>query len=124
MQNYPSPYPLPPCDEKSLLADPPFGIIWEQPVSCLQWRLSTLIVFILYGQYTLGPQIFTELAPLGRFSHRVAMSRCVSVCMFAPLGAVFFQGLSLALRFYGLFYTALSGHCASKPLQIPIEGAA
>ena len=24
---------------------------------------------------------FTELAPLGRFSHRVAMSRCLSVCL-------------------------------------------
>ena len=34
--------------------------------------------------------VFTELAPLGRFSHRVAMSVCLCVCLFAPLDAVFF----------------------------------
>ena len=33
---------------------------------------------------------FPESAPLGRFSHRVAMSLYGSVCGFALLGAVFF----------------------------------
>ena len=37
--------------------------------------------------------IFTESAPLGRFSHRVVMSVCLSVCVFAPLDAVFFKVL-------------------------------
>ena len=35
--------------------------------------------------------IFTESAPLGQFSHIVAMSVCVSVCLCAPLDAVFFK---------------------------------
>ena len=35
--------------------------------------------------------IFTNSAPLGRVGHRVAMSVCVSVCLFAPSGAVFFE---------------------------------
>ena len=34
--------------------------------------------------------IFTELAPLGGFSHRVAMSVCLSVCLFAPSDAFLF----------------------------------
>ena len=33
--------------------------------------------------------IFTESAPLGQFSHIVAMSACVSVC---AIGCSFFQG--------------------------------
>ena len=32
---------------------------------------------------------------LGQFSHRVAMSVCVSVCLFAPSGAVFFEDIGL-----------------------------
>ena len=35
--------------------------------------------------------LFTESTPLGRLSHIVAMCRCVSVFLFAPLGAVFFS---------------------------------
>ena len=35
--------------------------------------------------------IFTEMAPLGRFSHRVAMSVCLSGCLFAPSDAVFLE---------------------------------
>ena len=34
--------------------------------------------------------LFTESAPLGGFSHRVAMSVCLFVCLFAPSDAVFF----------------------------------
>ena len=37
--------------------------------------------------------IFTASAPLGRFSHRVAMSVCGSVCGSAPSGIVFFRTL-------------------------------
>ena len=36
---------------------------------------------------------FTESAPLGQFSHRVAMSVSGDVCVSAPLGAVFFRPL-------------------------------
>ena len=44
--------------------------------------------------------IFTNLAPLGRVGHRVAMSVCLSVCLcVCAIGAVFFsRGISLALR--------------------------
>ena len=38
---------------------------------------------------SIDQNIFTESAPLGRFSHRVAMSVCGSVCVCAPLGAFF-----------------------------------
>ena len=34
-------------------------------------------------------RIFPETAPLGWFSHRVAISVCLSVCVSAPSGAVF-----------------------------------
>ena len=37
--------------------------------------------------------IFTESAPLGRFSYRVAMSVLGSVCLFVPSDAVFFRPL-------------------------------
>ena len=37
--------------------------------------------------------IFTESAPLDRFSHRVAMSVCVPVCLSAQSVAVFFRPL-------------------------------
>ena len=35
--------------------------------------------------------IFTESAPLGGFSHRVHMSICLFMCLFAPSGAFFFK---------------------------------
>ena len=35
--------------------------------------------------------IFTNSAPLGRVGLKVAMSICLSVCVFAPTGAVFFE---------------------------------
>ena len=38
-------------------------------------------------------KIFNESGPLGRFSHRVAMSVCVFVCLCAPLGAFFVRPL-------------------------------
>ena len=57
----------------------------------IQVDLLILIDLSLLGQ------IFTELAPLGRFSHRVAMSGCLSVCLRHRVQ--FFLGLSLALRF-------------------------
>ena len=43
---------------------------------------------------------FTESAPLGRFSHRVAMSVCLCVC---AIGCSFFLGLSSALRSHDQF---------------------
>ena len=44
-------------------------------------------------------QIFTNLAPLGRVGHRVAMSVCVSVCLcVCAIKCSFFLGLSLAPR--------------------------
>ena len=48
-------------------------------------------IFFLHFLFFLVFQtlIFTELAPLGRISHRVAMSGCLRVCII---------GLSLALR--------------------------
>ena len=46
-----------------------------------------------------GPQLFTALAPLGRLSHRVAMS----VCPFVPSDDFFVWGLSFALRSHDQF---------------------
>ena len=63
--------------------------------------------------------IFTESAPLGRFSHRDAMSVsrsvCLSICGFAPLGA-FFLGLSLALRSHDQFQASHCTPICSPPL--------
>ena len=45
-------------------------------------------------------QIFTESAPLGQFSHRVAISVCLFVC---AIRCSFLLGLSLALRSHDQF---------------------
>ena len=50
-----------------------------------------LLLFLLLGNIDARDSlIFTASASLGRFSHRVAMSVCLCVCLSAPLGAVFF----------------------------------
>ena len=54
-------------------------------------------------------QIFSKSTPLGQFSHRVAMSACVSVC---AMGCSFFQGLSSALRLHDQFKAS---HWSSLP---------
>ena len=58
--------------------------------------------------------IFTESAPLGRFSHRVAMSLCLSVCLSEVLRhrVQFFLGLSLALMSHDQFQAS---HWSSIP---------
>ena len=53
--------------------------VWH-PIFWLLWICMTTSDYFF---------ILTELAPLGQFSHRVAMSVCLSVCVFAPSGAVF-----------------------------------
>ena len=62
------------------------------------WNVSLIFLFILLYNWKLyqlpkyNPLgVFTESAPLGRFSHRVAMSVCVSVYLCAPSRAVFFK---------------------------------
>ena len=58
--------------------------------------------------------IFTESAPLGRFSHRVAMSVRLSVCLCHQVQ--FFLGLSLALRSYDQFQASI-GPTSLPPLE-------
>ena len=63
----------------------------------------------------LGTQlyIFTESAPLGRFSHRVPISVCLSVCLsVCSIGCSFFRGLSLALISHDQFQAS---HWSSLP---------
>ena len=43
----------------------------------------------------LGTVIFTESAPLGWLSHKVAMSVCEDVCLSVPSGAVFSEAIDL-----------------------------
>ena len=69
--------------------------------------------------------VFTESAPLGRISHRVAMFVASYVC---AIGLIFFRGLSLALRSHDQFQ-ALIGHRpshigqrAKRVLPGPVQG--
>ena len=57
--------------------------------------------------------LFTESAPLGRFSLKVAMYRCLSVC---AMRCSFFLGLSLALRSHDHFQAS---HWSPPNLQFP-----
>ena len=53
--------------------------------------LSTIL---LVSNSVFGLKVFTESAPLGRFSHRVAMSVCLFVCLsVCAIGCSFFPGL-------------------------------
>ena len=66
--------------------------------------------------------IFTESAPLSRFSHRVAVSLCFFVSLFVCLChcVQFFWGLSLALSSHDQFEAS---HRSSLPLKKIIVGA-
>ena len=49
--------------------------------------------------WILFSKLFTNWAPLGRVGHRVAISRCLFVCVsVCAIGCGFFRGLTLALR--------------------------
>ena len=51
----------------------------------------TIMFLLCYKVITIIKiKVFPNSAPLGRVGHRVAMSRCLSVCLFVPSGAVFF----------------------------------
>ena len=56
-----------------------------------------------------GCLLMTESAPLGRFSHKVSMYGCLSVC---AIRWSFFLGLSLALRSHDQFQAS---HWSSLP---------
>ena len=67
--------------------------------------------------YLLAITIFYWISPLGQFSHRVAMSAGVSVCLwFCAIGGSFCQSLPLALRSHDQFQTS---HWSSKPCPPP-----
>ena len=56
--------------------------------------------------------MFTESAPPGQFSHRVAMSMCLSVCLsvclLARLSVCLLVCLSLSLSFYDFLFCFMS----------------
>ena len=69
--------------------------IWQRSLSYFLVELNASSFLSNLASF-LGPKsfcnlfpLFTESAPLGRFSHRVAISVQMSVCLSAPSGAVF-----------------------------------
>ena len=65
-------------------------------VTIVKW---SQILMITDRSYVSGLVCFHQLGPLGRVGLVVAMSVCLSVCLFdVPFPCNFFQGLSLAFR--------------------------